>query len=431
MHLVVVGLNHKTAPVETREQLSIEESRLPQALNDLTARAQISESVILSTCNRTEVYACCASSDHDQRIAEWLGSYCNLAPQRYAPYLYFLHEREAAAHLFRVASGIDSMVTGEDQILGQVKTAYSIARKVRSTGAVLNYLFHHAISVGKRVRTETAIGRGAFSVGSAAARLAESIFDNLAECTVMVVGAGKMAEQTVLNLAGAGAKHILVANRSRSHAADLAQRCGGRPVDFGDLEAVLPSADIVIASTSAREPIIKQPMLRRAISARRGRPMFVIDIAVPRNVDPSAASLDGVFLYNIDDLQAVVEKDKNARKAEIERAEIIIGEELERFFQQYRARQAVPVISAMRSKFEAIRQAEINKLKRRFPELTSEQMEAIEAMTRSMVSKICHDPTLRIKDYLASDKPPVDVNVLCELFGICPDAANSEEGSKQ
>lgn len=427
MHLLCVGLNHRTAPVETREQLSIDESQLPVALANLRIRAQTLESVILSTCNRTEVYACCASPDGDRAIAEWLGSYCNLASELYAPYLYFMHDREVAAHLFRVASGIDSMVTGEDQILGQVKTAYSIARKAQSTGSVLNYLFHHAISVGKRVRTETAIGRGAFSVGSAAARLAESIFDDLGECTVMVVGAGKMAELTVSNLLSAGTNRVLVVNRSRSRAAELAGRYGAQPLGFEDLEAVLPSADIVIASTGAREPVIKQQMLRRAVSTRRGRPMFIIDIAVPRNVDPSAAHIDGVFLYDIDDLQTVVEKDKLARKAEIERAEAIVKEELQRFLKRYRAMEAVPVISAMRDKFETIRQAEVSKLKRRFPDLTTEQLEAIEAMTRSLVSKICHDPTIRIKDYLASDEPPVGVDVLCELFGICLDAKNNEE----
>jgi glutamyl-tRNA reductase len=427
MRLVVVGLNHKTAPVETREQLSIEESQLPKALADLRASVQLSESVILSTCNRTEVYACCAFDSHGDSIAKWLGSYCNLSGESYLAHLYRLQDEKAAHHLFRVASGIDSMVTGEYQVLAQLKNAYTIARESGFTGSVLNYLFHHAISVGKRVRTETAIGRGAFSVGSAAARLAESIFEDLKDCTVMILGAGKMAEQTVAHLMSTGTKNVLVANRTELRAAALATRYGARAVDFDDLEAALPTADIVVASTSAREPIITQDMLKRSIVKRRGRPMFVIDIAVPRNVEPAAANIEGVFLYNIDDLQAVVEKDRIARSAEIERAECIIAQELIRFAERFRSLEAVPVITAIRDKFETIRETEVAKLKRKFPDLSPDQLSGIDAMTRSIVNKICHDPVIRIKEFLSSEECPINADLLCQLFGVCPKDEQSEE----
>lgn len=426
MHVIVVGLNHKTAPVETREQFSIDESKLPEAIASLRSETQIPECVILCTCNRTEVYISSSSPGAGSEVTDWLGSYCGLSDELHTSCFYLLRDQDAVRHLFSVASGLDSMVVGEDQILGQVKDAYILARETGATGPVLNRLFHRAISVGKRVRTETAISRGAFSVGSAAIRLAESIFEDLQGCGVLVLGAGEMAEQVVAHLMRAGAGNVAVANRSELRANELARRFGASTYDFDRLEDALASADIVITSTSAREYIVTRDMLRRVLGARRGKPIFVIDIAVPRNVDPSAADIDGVFLYNIDDLRAVVERDKIARKKEIERAQGIVEEETFQFVGEMRILEAVPLITAIRNKFETIRQTEVDRFKRRFPNLTPEQSQAIEAMTRSIVNKICHDPTLKIKEYLGSGECPVSVDLLCELFGICPDGDSTK-----
>ncbi|MGQ9581059.1 MAG: glutamyl-tRNA reductase, partial [Armatimonadota bacterium] len=356
MHVIVVGLNHKTAPVETREQFSIDESKLPEAITSLRSTTQIPECVILCTCNRTEVYISSSSPGAGNEVTVWLGSYCGLSDELHKSF-YLLQDQDAVHHLFSVASGLDSMVVGEDQILGQVKDAYVIARETGSTGPVLNRLFHRAISVGKRVRTETAISRGAFSVGSSAIRLAESIFEDLRGCSVLVLGAGEMAEQVMAHLVRAGAGSVAVVNRSEQRATDLARGFGASTYDFDRLEEALTLADIVITSTSAREYIVTRDMLGCVLGARRGKPIFVIDIAVPRNVDPSAADIDGVFLYNIDDLRAVVERDKIARKKEIERAQGIVEQETCQFVGEMRILDAVPLITAIRDKFETIRQA--------------------------------------------------------------------------
>ncbi|MGC8862323.1 MAG: glutamyl-tRNA reductase [Armatimonadota bacterium] len=419
MHLVVIGLNHKTAPVEVREKLSIDEARLAEGLASLSSLARVSECVILSTCNRTEVYACTQTRADDAQIVNWLGTFCGVPVEIYEKHLYSRAGHKAAEHLFRVAAGIDSMVIGEAQILGQVKAAHAAAGRARCAGPVLNSLFNHAVSVGKRVRSETAIGRGAFSVGSVAVQLAGSIFEGLDRCKVLVIGAGKLAELTVTHLVCAGANDVVMANRTWENAEALAARHGGRALPFEDMPAALNEADIVIASTGSTEPIITRHMMARAMSARRGRPVFIIDIAVPRDVEASAGELDNVFVYNIDDLQRVVERDMLGRKAEVEAAEAIIVQELQRFMVRFRALDAVPVITAMREKFEEIRRAEMQRLKSRLGNLSPEQLDAIETATRSIVNKICHHPMIRIKDYAASPDPPVTLEQVCELFGIC------------
>ncbi len=421
MHLVVIGLNHKTAPVETREKLSIDEPRLPEALARLGSIQCVSECAVLSTCNRTEVYACARTRADDALIIDLLGEFCGVPVESFAPHLYSWAGHKAAEHLFRVAAGIDSMVIGEDQILGQVKAAHAAASRAGAAGPVLNFLFQHAAMVGKRVRSETAVGRGAFSVGSVAVQLAGSIFEDLKGRTVLVLGAGKMAELTITHLTCSGASEVLVANRTAEKAASLAAQCGGRAIGFDDLRPALDTADIVIASTGSQEPIITRAMLAGAISARRGRPIFVIDIAVPRDVEASAAQIDNVFLYNIDDLQAIVDRQARSRKAEIESAEAIIKQEVQRFIERFRTLDAVPVITAIRDKFEQIRRTEIEKLKGKMGGLSREQLDAIDAATRSIVNKICHHPMIRIKDYAASAEPPVSLEQVCELFGICPE----------
>lgn len=426
MHLVVIGLNHHTAPIELREKLSISEARISEALAALKALG-VAECLILSTCNRTEVYACTSTRSDDAAIIECIGEVCGVRPEVFIPHLYSHAGHKAVLHLFRVASGIDSMVIGEAQILGQVKDAYAAAGGLGYTGPVLNSVFRQAIVVGKRARTETDIGRGAFSVGSAAVQLARSIFEDLKGRTVLMVGAGKMSELAITHLVSCGTSTLLVANRTHERASSLVSRFGGQAIPFDDLPSALGSADIVIASTGAERPVITGDLVLSAMRVRRGRPMFFIDIAVPRDVAPEVESIDNVFVYNIDDLQAAVDADAGNRQAEVAKIEAMIGQELEQCMRWFRTLDAVPVVTALRDKFEEIRSTEMDKLSRKMPELTPEQLEAIDAATRSIVNRICHNPMIRIKEFAAGSDSSDKIETICDVFGITPDGDTEEK----
>ena len=427
MHLVVIGLNHKTAPVEIREKLSVSADALPDALAGLKALGPISECLILSTCNRTEVYAYTSSRADDELIVTWIGEFFGVPLEEFQLHLYSHAGHKAVEHLFQVASGIDSMVVGEAQILGQVKEAYAAASGQGVSGPVLNNLFQQAITVGKRARTETDIGRGAFSVGSVAVQLAGSIFDELNGRKVLIVGAGKMGELTTTHMVSSGASMVLVANRTYDRAVSLASQFNGRPVKFEELPTALATADIVITSTGARAPIITRGMVSSAMHARRGRPVFFIDIAVPRDIEPGVGDLDNVFVYNIDDLQAAVETDAAGRHAEVAKVDTIVQQEVEEFMRWFRTLDAVPIITALREKFEEIRAAELEKLKSRIPDLTDEEIEAINATTRSIVNKICHQPMIQIKEYATGSDSGSRLDTICEVFGICPVEGETED----
>ncbi|HUV04166.1 MAG TPA: glutamyl-tRNA reductase [Armatimonadota bacterium] len=430
MHLVVIGLNHKTAPVELREKLSIDKTQLREALSSLNAIGTITECVILSTCNRTEVYAYTCSRADDAAIVKRIGEFCRVRPDAFAPHLYSNAGHKAVEHLFHVAAGIDSMVVGEAQILGQVKEAYTAARHLGFTGPVLNTLSQQAIAVGKKARTETDIGRGAFSVGAVAVQLARSIFDELNGRTVLIVGAGKMAELAITHLASCGASKVLVANRTYGKAVNLASQFGGQPVRFEDLASALETADIVITSTGANRPILTCEMVSAAMDARRGRPMFLIDVAVPRDIHPKVQKVDNVFVYNIDDLQSAVEADAVGRQAEAANVQVIVAEEVEGFMRWFRTLDAVPVITALRKKFEGIRSSELAKLKKKLPDLAPEHLEAINAATRSIVNRICHEPMIRIKDYASDENGSARLETACDIFGISS-ATNGENDSNR
>lgn len=429
MHLVVIGLNHTTAPVDIRERLSIPDGDPSGFLKSLTRSDQVSEAVVLSTCNRTEVYAWTRSRDDDDDILDAIAEFFQMPRDSFQPYLYSLAGHKAIEHLFRVSSGIDSMIVGEAQILGQVKTAYAAASGSGAAGTVLSALFRQAITVGKRARTETEIGRGAFSIGYAAVQLARSIFDPLKGRTVLIIGAGKMGELTATHLSSAGVTSVLVANRTYERGVDLAERFGGRALRFEEAPSALRTSDIVITSTGAEKPIIGREMVSSAMRFRRGRPVFFIDVAVPRDVEAGVGDLDNVFLYNIDDLQAVVAADAGERAAEVAKVEAIIREEVEEFMEWFRALDAVPVITALRDKFDEIRLAEVEKLRAMHPDLTEEQLDAIGRATRSIVNKICHQPMIRIKEYAASDDGSAQLDTICDVFGICPaEDADGKEG---
>lgn len=420
MHLVVMGLNHQTAPIELREKLSVPDSRLPEALQSLKALPAISECAVLSTCNRVEIYA--YTCDRPAGIIEWAAEFCGVPQSDFEDHLYSHAGHKAVEHLFRVASGIDSLVVGEYQILGQVKDAYDAARRHGCSGPTLNALFRCAIAVGKRARTETEIGRGAFSVGSVAVQLARSIFDELSGRAVLVLGAGEMAELAVAHLCSSGAGKLLVANRTYSRAENLAFRFGGRAVKFDEIPSALETADIVIASTGAGEPVVTCGIVASAMQARRGQPIFFIDIAVPRDVESGVADIENVFVYNIDDLQAAVEADFAGREAAVAGVQAIIAEEVREFMRYFRTLDAVPVITALRGKFEEIRRSELEKLREKLPGLSEEQLDAIDSATRSIVNRICHRPLLQIKEYAGDGDSASKLETACDIFGVSPEA---------
>lgn len=431
MHLVVIGLNHETAPIDLREKLRIPEAGLRAALGDLIARDGIRECLVLSTCNRTEIYACTPNRVGDDVVRGWLAAYCGVAPAALAGHLYSYAGHKAAEHLFRVATGIDSLVTGEAQILGQVRYAYRTASDAGCTGSVLNPLFQQAIAVGKRARTETAIGSGAFSVSSVAVQLAKSIFGELTGRTVLIVGASKMGELTITNLVGSGCASVLVTNRTFDRARELAARFGGKALEYAGLVNALGVADIVITATGATEPILTRKMVAAAMHARRGRPLFLVDIAVPRDIAADVDSLDNVFVYNIDDLQQVVQADLDARRAEIAAVEAIIAEEVAAFNRWFQSLEAIPVIAALRGRFDEIREAEMAKLQVKLRHLSPEDLAAINAAARSMINKICHTPMIRIKDYAGSEDSELKLETVCDIFGICPEDGEEPEETHQ
>ena len=421
MHLVVMGLNHETAPIHLREKFRIPEARLAAALDDLSARPGVHECLLLATCNRTEVYACTRNRADDATLRQWFGEFFGLQSDEYNEHLYARAGHKAAEHLFRVSAGINSLVIGEAQILGQVKCAYAIASQTDCTGAVLNPLFQQALTVGKRARSETEIGHGAFSVSSVAVQLAKSIFADLQGRTVLIVGASKMGELTLTHLAATGVTSVWVTNRTYARAEELAAAFGGKPIAFEQLGTALATVDIVITATGADESIITGSMVAAAMRARRGRPIFCIDIAVPRNIAPDVSALDNVFVYNIDDLQSVVQADVANRQAEVVKIEAIIAEEVRQFTRWYKALDAIPVIAALQDRFERIRQAELTRLQNKLRHLSPEDLALIDLTTRSMINKLSHQPLVQIKEYAAQDDATARLETVCHLFGLCVD----------
>lgn len=405
MHLALVGLSHMTAPLEVRESAAFDPSAAAWALADLVRAGEdgCREAAILSTCNRTEVYAVGPTASAAQAAASRsLASRLPDDSQR-ERWLYSAFDQEAARHLFRVAAGLDSLVLGEAQILGQVRAALALSGA--AAGPVISRLFREALTLGKRVRRETGIGDGAASVSYAAVELAKKIFGRLDGTSVLLVGAGKMAELAVKNLAAAGVRSVVIANRSPAGAERLVQALrGSRPGVHAAalaLEAVvaqLGAVDIVISSTSAKAPVIRETDVRSALKHRRGRPLFLIDIAVPRDVEPEVHALDGVFLYNIDDLQNVVSGNLSERAAHAAAAERLVADGVGAFATWLAERQAVPVITAWRGRAEAVRTSELRKALRQLDHLDPADKAKIAALTSAIVNKLLHQPTIRLKE---------------------------------
>ena len=392
--ITVAGLNHRSAPVEVRERLAFRDDELIAVLEALRLEAGAVEAMVLSTCNRVEIVVSCEQRpDLTRALAKLRG----LDPEFLEQYIYRHEGTAALRHLFRVASSLDSMVVGEPQILGQLKNAYQVAKDHGSLHGVLDSVLTRAFNIAKRVRTETEIGQSAVSISYAAVELAREIFGSLKGKTVLIAGAGKMSELAARHLHRSGATNIMVTNRTLSRAQDMARLFGGKVVAYDKFHATLPEIDILIASSGAQQYILGPEETKAAIGARKNRPMFLIDIAVPRNIDPSVGKLDNVFLYDIDDLAKVVERNVTLRAKEAEEAERIVEEEVERTITILKTRTVAPTIVALQEQLELIRQGELERLRGKLCGLTPQQEEAVESLTRGIVNKIAHAHIVEIR----------------------------------
>lgn len=418
MSLVLIGLNHTTAPVEVREQLAVPHDRLPELLGRLVRLPGVREVCALSTCNRVELVLEASGLHHGESAASALLEAQGVEPGLVLPALYRLEGGGAAQHLFRVAAGLDSLVLGEPQILGQVKAAYAMAARARTTGSSLNRLFHAVFRVAKRTRTETGLGTQPVSVGYAAAELARKIFDDLSTKRVLLLGAGGMAELTARHLLGGGVKALTVANRTPERAQALAATLGGRALPFEALNEGIRNADIVVASTASPEPLVGAATVAGIMRERRQAPLFFVDIAVPRNVDPQVNALPNVYVYDIDDLQGVIAEGLKHRQAEAARAEAIIGEEVEAFLRASLSREVVPTILALRRRFEALRRAELTRAGGCLRDLTPEQRAAVERLTEALVAKLLHHPTANLKRLAEEAEGALYAETLAALYQL-------------
>ncbi|MFN0105522.1 MAG: glutamyl-tRNA reductase [Bryobacteraceae bacterium] len=405
MKLHVTGLNHRTAPVEVRERLAFDAASLPGALKFLRDANGVHESLILSTCNRVEiVIATDEKADANGGVAGFL-EYAKPGHRLdFNRHFYHFEDRDAIRHLFRVASSLDSMVVGEPQILGQLKEAWSLAKEQGVLGQYLDTVLTRAFNVAKRVRTETTIGESAVSVSFAAVELAREIFGSLQGCGVLLIGAGKMSELAARHLHRSGANRIYVTNRTRARSEEMAALFNGTILDYDAFLSAMPEIDIVIASSAAPHYILNEAQMRQIRTKRKGRPIFLIDIAVPRNIEPSVNALENVFLYDIDDLGRVVEQNRKGREAEAQAAEIIIAEEVDKLVARLKEREAVPVIVALQTQFEQMRQTEVQRLRGKLGALTPQQEEAIEALTKALMAKVAHGPITEIRRNASRDE---------------------------
>ena len=398
MRLLLTGLNHKTAPIEVRERLAFEERNLPDALDNLKQCPGVLEGMILSTCNRVEVAITAEeTTDAEGAVEHFLAESRQVERKWVTPYLYRHAGSEAIRHMFRVASSLDSMIVGEPQILGQLKSAYTLAKERGTVSGFLELVVMRAFNVAKRIRSETEIGQSAVSVSYAAVELAREIFGTLEGKRVLVAGAGKMAESAARHLRRAGAGEILVTNRTQARAEALAEEFGGSAIPYEEFAAALPEIDIVLASSAAPDHILTREQMRAVIGKRRNRPMFLIDIAVPRNIDPAVNQLDNVFLYDIDDLGKIVDSNLRGRQEVAQQAEEIIREEVDRMMARLKTREFVPTIVSLQEQLEGWRKGEIERQRGKLGQLTPQQEEAIEAITRGIVSKIAHGPISELR----------------------------------
>jgi glutamyl-tRNA reductase len=415
MTLALIGVNYKTAPIALRERIAISREDLPEATRALGAVEGVMECMIVSTCNRVELLAAVETPDAD--LTGFLHRQFGLERALLEPHIYKQTDRDAVRHLFRVAASLDSMVVGEPQILGQVKEAFAVARAAGTVSGQLEHLLQSAFAAAKKVRTETEIGSSSVSVASVAVDLAKKIFGSLQGRTVFLVGAGKMSELAARHLVQQGAGAILVSNRTQDRARQMADQFAGRVIPYEQLYEAASEADIVISSTGAPHPIFRREHGHAFMQRRRNRPMFFIDIAVPRDVDPAMGDLEGIFVYDIDDLQAVAAQHLAERSREASDAETLIAGEVERFHQRQRTVNVAPAIVALQRQAEEIRQAELRRVQARLGGLSAEQIAAVEALTRGLVNKFLHPPMQALKQ-AAREGDQVRLDAVCEEWSV-------------
>jgi glutamyl-tRNA reductase len=415
MNFQLIGVNHLSAPLEVRERLAVSEAQLPEAVRSLVQQPGVEEGMVLSTCNRVEVLT---STKQGADLRGFLHSYFGLNAGALHSHVYEFEQRAAVRHVFRVASSLDSMVVGEPQILGQVKEAYAVARSLGAINSALEALLSRAFAVAKRVRTETAIGSSSVSVASVAVELAEKIFGSLEDKTVYLVGAGKMAELAARHLMARGAGNILISNRTHQRAVELAEGFDGKAVPFDQVYHAAEQADIILTSTGASEPLFRKEHGEMLRSRRRNRPVFFIDIAVPRNIAPEVNRLDGLFVYDLDDLQSIAINNTAERRKEAERAERIIELEVDRFASRMKSLEVVPTILSLQEYCETIRQAEIDRIRGRLGQITPEQEAAIEAMTRAIINKLLHTPITTLKSSAAEPEAATIHEMIRRIFNL-------------
>ncbi len=419
MHLFLLGVSHRTAPVDLRERLDFSSRDLGAAVEALAMRPSAAETVVLSTCNRSEIYV--ASSDPGQAqqdVIAFLADYHQLPGEAFVPHLFTNSDQDAARHLFRVAAGLDSIVVGEPQILGQVKEAFQAATDRHCAGPLLTRTFERALNVGKRVRHETALGRGAVSIAYAAVSPARKIFGKLTGRRVLVIGAGEISTLTAQHLRNEGVADITITSRTEAPADALARSVSGHAIPWTEMPAALGRADIIITATGAQRPIITRAQVEAVTGRKRTGPLFIVDLAVPRDVEASVGDIEQVFLYNVDDLQSIVQENLSRRTAEIEQAERIVSEEVAHFSAWQRSRATVPTIRALRDRFEATRRSELQRLKSKLSGLPPDALDKVDDITRLIVEKLLLEPTEQLKALPDEETQAAYTEALNRLFRL-------------
>ncbi|MUT64508.1 glutamyl-tRNA reductase [Paenibacillus sp. NEAU-GSW1] len=431
MHIIVVGLNYKTAPVEVRERFAIAEKELPQALAQLKQTSSIMECVIVATCNRTELYAV-VDRHHlcGHYIRSFMEQWFKLPRQQFTNHLYMYEDEKAIEHLMRVTSGLDSMVIGETQILGQVKDAFALAQQLKTTGTLFNMLFKQSITMAKHAHTETTIGESAVSVSYAAVELGKRIFGHFNKKTVMIIGAGETGELTAKHLYANGASKVIVVNRTFERAAQLADKFNGIACSMDEAGDMLHEADIIISSTGAEGYVLDRHMVAAAMKRRKSKPLFMIDIAVPRDLDPSIAAVENVFLYDIDDLEGIVESNLEQRRKEAAKIESMIEQEIEAFAQWYRTLGVVPLIRALQTKAADIHEETMHSMRNKLPDLDEHELKVISKLTKSIVNQMMQDPILRIKEMAGEKHSDEAMEMFVKLFALEEQLAHVKQAEK-
>lgn len=427
MKILVVGLSHKTAPVEIREKVAFSPTAMADPLRQMLALDAVIEGIIVSTCNRVELYAVSREPERALlQLKNFLAKFHAVSYQRLEEHLYNFWGEDAIRHVLRVAASLDSMVIGEPQILGQIKTAYGYASEFKTAGLILNRFMHKAFSVAKRVRTETAIASNAVSVSFAAVELARKIFDHLEDKTVMLIGAGEMCELAAKHFINCGIAEVMVTNRTFARAEKLAAEFKGRAVAFENFRDQLHRVDIVLSSTGAPDYVLEASRLANVIKLRRNKPMLLIDIAVPRDIEPQANKIENVYLYDVDDLQGVVQSNLKERHKEAAKAEAIIDVEIQQFYHWLSTLEVKPTIVSLRNKLEDLRQAEVQKTLASLG-ADDKTAKAIEALTRALVNKILHQPTSILKNAQNLDNGEVYIDAVRTLFALPAPSADDED----